>query len=401
MNAKSMLDFTQKMIEEFGTRITGTESSRKISGFIKSELEKYCDKTSTDEFDIHPGSFTNLGRVYAITYIFGTMLLFIPGFPVYLSSMIFIWGYIYSTIQFGILEDSFDIFFRKKKGYNVFGTLEPAGDVKQQIIVSGHYDSPYVLSFLNHFQKLYGIRLLLSISLYFVALLVSCAYTAFQVFDIPQPGFLITVRYILLFGFIFAIPMYYFISKKKSPGAGDNLIAVSLVLKLAELFSNDKRSGKPLNKTRLLFLTPDAEEIGLRGSRAFVKKHSSELHSLNTYVLNIDSLFKYRDLTVLTTDKNGTVKLSGEMAKEIKTIAGDLGYSVQIKALPFGGGGTDAASFARAGIKAGSIIGISTDYIRDGLVYHTLEDKVENIEPEIVDACFNIIVKYIRKKDSK
>ena len=44
-----------------------------------------------------------------------------------------------------------------------------------------------------------------------------------------------------------------------------------------------------LDGTRLLFVSFDAEESGLRGSRAWVKAHRADLQSLPTRALNIDS----------------------------------------------------------------------------------------------------------------
>jgi len=76
-----------------------------------------------------------------------------------------------------------------------------------------------------------------------------------------------------------------------------------------------------------------------------------------------------------------------------------LGYSLKEMALPPGGGGTDAAAFARLGVEATTIIGISTAFIGNGLVYHTPHDTVDAIEPEAVEAVLDIAVNYIMCKD--
>ena len=42
-----------------------------------------------------------------------------------------------------------------------------------------------------------------------------------------------------------------------------------------------------------------------------------------------------------------------------------------------------------------------TNIIRDGMVYHTLKDTVEHIEPEAVEATLKIALAYILKKEKE
>jgi len=52
----------------------------------------------------------------------------------------------------------------------------------------------------------------------------------------------------------------------------------------------DQFDGR-LAQTRLIFASFDAEEAGLRGSRAYVRAHRAELAALPTCNLNIDSIY--------------------------------------------------------------------------------------------------------------
>ena len=147
----------------------------------------------------------------------------------------------------------------------------------------------------------------------------------------------------------------------------------------------------------------DAEEAGLRGSRAFCKKHSGELLRTKTYVLNIDTLYKVKDLNFLDNDLNTSVRLSHEMAQDCVDIAQSLGYPAKISGMPFGAGSTDAAEFAKIGVEATNMAGISFDISKfgEGLVYHTPNDLTKHIEPEIVEASLKIARDYILKKDKE
>ena len=68
--------------------------------------------------------------------------------------------------------------------------------------------------------------------------------------------------------------------------------------------------------------------------------------------------------------------------------------------MPFGGGSTDAAEFAKAGIPALSIIGLDTTFTSGEVPYHTSFDTVDRIEPEAVLACMQIAEQFILDADN-
>ena len=68
--------------------------------------------------------------------------------------------------------------------------------------------------------------------------------------------------------------------------------------------------------------------------------------------------------------------------------------------MPFGGGSTDAAEFAKAGIPALSIIGLDTTFTSGNVPYHTNFDTVDKIEPEAVLACMQIVEQFILEIDN-
>ena len=58
--------------------------------------------------------------------------------------------------------------------------------------------------------------------------------------------------------------------------------------------------------------------------------------------------------------------------------------------IPFGGGGTDAGEFAKAGIPTTSLIAMDTTFKSGFNPYHTRDDHTENINPTVVMACLQI-----------
>jgi putative aminopeptidase FrvX len=139
----------------------------------------------------------------------------------------------------------------------------------------------------------------------------------------------------------------------------------------------------------------DAEEAGLRGAAAYFRAHAAELKRLPCAHLNFDSLYRLRDLQVFTSDVNGTVRLSRPLVDRLIACAIECGVEMRTFGMVFGGGGTDAAESARAGIPSTSIVALPTEVVRRGLVYHTPRDTVEHIEPAAVEACMRIALRFL------
>jgi Zn-dependent M28 family amino/carboxypeptidase len=181
------------------------------------------------------------------------------------------------------------------------------------------------------------------------------------------------------------------LTKNVSSGAGDNLIASAMLVALADRFRDPGRRGcSTLEHTRLIFASFDAEESGLRGSCTWVKAHRGELAGLPAFALNIDSIYYQKELQFLVTDLNDHVRLDRELALGCVRIARALGTPAKTRKMLFGGGGTDAAELAKAGVRATTMIAMPTSLVRDGLVYHTMRDTVDAIEPEAVSACLGV-----------
>jgi Zn-dependent M28 family amino/carboxypeptidase len=181
------------------------------------------------------------------------------------------------------------------------------------------------------------------------------------------------------------------------------MIAVAIAAEIARLFGTAKKGGENLLKhTRLVFVSFDAEECGIRGARAYIKRHRQEMEAIKTYSLNMDTIYRLKELNFFDADLNSTVKLSGQMAEDCLGIARDMGYRAAISRMSPGGGSTDAAAFGEAGIEATNICAMSfnvKDYDQ-GWVYHTPNDYSKHIEPAAVEAVLKVVREYILRKDS-
>jgi hypothetical protein len=98
-------------------------------------------------------------------------------------------------------------------------------------------------------------------------------------------------------------------------------------------------------------------------------------------------------------DRNGFTRLSGDLLKDIKTVALNLGHELKTISIPFGGGGTDAGQFARDKNKTISIIGTPTNVFRKEIIFHTMKDCPDKISKKAVSTVIEAVSEYIRKFD--
>lgn len=391
---QDILEKTDSLIKTFGPRLPGSASCLQTADALKQEFAKYCDRVSENRFSLHPDAFFCIPTLIAATYLLSAIALFILHAGILSISMLG-FGLLYFIVQFLFFSDAFDWIFKKKPGKNVFGILEPQGETKQQIIISSHHDSTHICNFLSSHQRLYSFRIVIPICFCLYSLIASIVLTSTN--DIQtSSGFYLVTMIVFAVGCFFVIPMFWYNNKKGAPGAGDNLLCSVMGIKILEII---KRNWKSLKNTRIVVLSNDGEEIGQKGAQFFVKEMKEMMKECKTYVLNIDSLYQYQELALLSSDRNGTIHLSKALTNDVKGVAEKIGYAIGSKKFPFGGGGTDAAQFAKKGIQAASIIGISTGILRDGLYYHTAKDTVERIEPKAVEAVLNIIINYLTHND--
>jgi aminopeptidase YwaD len=396
------LQFTSDLLDEIGPRLAGTQECFQAAERIHDELVSACDSAKMESFSFHREAFLSFMRVIFIAYLTAIPALIFGGHWLVPAILGLSFGSAFALTEGLLYQTHFDRFFRKHRGYNVSGFIEPAGDVKQQIVVSGHHDSAYVFNFFKKHQKLYAPRIILGLILYHLTLLLFLFWGFLEYLHVSTPGLANLAWILWAIGFLFVLQFYFFTSKEVSPGAGDNLIAVALCLKLAQRFGSAKKSGHNLlQHTRLIFASFDAEESGLRGSSAYCRRNREALKSIPTYNFNLESIYNVNELSFLTKDINQYVRLSKAMVDDCMDIAGQLGYHTDEGPITWGGGATDAAEFARIGVHATSLLGMKNRFIRDGLSYHTMEDTVDKIDPAAVRASLEIVVGFIFKKDSE
>ena len=132
------------------------------------------------------------------------------------------------------------------------------------------------------------------------------------------------------------------------PGAADNLSGSALAVAMCRFLVKNP-SYIPAD-TEIRFVSFGSEEAGLRGSRRYVKRHLDELKRLDARLLNIETV-AHPEISILTSDVNGTVKNSPEMMKSVVAAAKHAGVPYKVTSASLGVV-NDSGPFSRAGLKA-------------------------------------------------
>ncbi|HEY3450630.1 MAG TPA: M28 family peptidase [Myxococcales bacterium] len=390
--AHQALAWTRRILDACGPRPAGSEACRKAAELIAADLRGHCDRVEIQPFECHPHAFIWHHVLTAPVTLAASVLLArgsaLPAFALLLLVLAL------SILEFGFYRELLDPLFPRRRCTNVMGVLEPQGGqpVRRQVVLSAHHDSAYEFRFLRHSKAVYILALgWVALTLY--ALPIAAGLVVWLGAGLPS-----TVSLLLgLFGAVGSAIGLFLVSPRSVPGAGDNLVASGILVSVASQLR--ERLGQDpglLHGTRVIFASFDAEESGLRGARAFVRDQQALLASAPTSDVDLDSFFHLDSLSALVSDLNGFVKLSEELVAMLEEEAKALGVPFCRRQMFYGIGATDAAEFARAGIPATCIVGMSPSPLHPKpLPYHTRDDLPENLEPEVVEAGIELSLRMI------
>jgi len=257
------------------------------------------------------------------------------------------------VLELGLYKQFLDPLFPKKTSYNVFGSQQPEGAAIRRVVINGHPDGAYEWNFNYRVPKLF-VPITASAILGIFFKMVSDA--AFVLLgngwaDGYSGVWMIVgiVQLVLAPAFLAAVMFTNF--KKVSPGANDNLSGSFIAVGVAKYL---REAGIKLQNTELMVAITGSEEGGLRGAKAFCKKHKDMLAEKDTIVLTYDTLCELEHMAVYNKDMNGLVANDPAVCKLLKDSATACGLDLPYATIPVGA--SDAAAFTQAGIRAGMLV---------------------------------------------
>jgi len=394
-DAQYALNIVTAICTQVGPGQPGSLQERERAAMIKQELESHlgAGNAAVEEFSFAPGAFLGSQVISTFCMLIATLLNIslgrLPGMSPWATAiaatLFSITALLIFLLEFVIGFELVDSLFPKKRSINVIGTLRKPGtqNVQRLLILSGHHDSALEFTWL----RFTGYGFFILITTWMLALITVLLMNAIQLLgvtsgnaDLVRIGTIgwVLIVYPLLPSIIFAL---FFARGRKNggtvPGAADNLSACGLALAMCRFLV--KNPAYIPENTEIRFITFGSEEAGVRGSRRYVARHLDELKQLDVRLLNYETI-AHPEVTILTSESNGTVKNSPEMVRSVVAAAQRAAVPYKVKPASLGTG-SDAGPFSRAGLKATSLVGFTTRQQVE--FYHQERDTpaVLSIEP--------------------
>jgi hypothetical protein len=254
-----------------------------------------------------------------------------------------------------------------------------AGGKGPLVVLMAHYDSKG-----QGMSLVLRILLFLTFSIGGIGLFLRAVWMAMEMvggIDVLSAGF-------GLLSALSALAMSPMRADNRSPGAVDNASGVGVLIGLAEAVGGD---SKVFPRAEILFVATGAEEVGLQGAFAFLKRHAVEMSGeRRVYVLNFDGSGVAGKVYV--SSKTGLRRRSPHLLRLIREAGAAEGVRVRSPAFvigamadhfPFVGAGIEAATFASFGW--------------DSLAIHTPRDTPDRLNAEMMGCVGRVALAVIRR----
>lgn len=391
--AQAAIEYTSRLIDRFGPRLAGSEACLGCADALLETAKAHADSAGAQDFRVHPGAFLGFIRVLVVLFLLSTLIL--PLAPL-LSAVLMSAGMAILVLEFFLYKELIDPFYPARTGRNVSASLEPSGPVTRQLLISGHHDSARVFNFYVNQPEKYAFRVYGGIGSFAVLWLASLGLSL-----AGAPPLALAIAAIAFLGdFILVLPLWRFAGSEGTPGAGDNLAASAAALEMLKELKARRDEGRGLKGTRIVFISFDAEEAGLRGARAWARDNAALLSSTPSWHYNMDCVYSARDARFLTSDINGSVPLSAPLAQACAQAAREAGVEAAVEPIAFLTGGTDAAETAKAGARATTLIAMQWSNEERSSVYHTPADDIGAVEPAALELAISVGLRLAERLDA-
>ncbi|MES2621600.1 MAG: M28 family peptidase [Bacteroidota bacterium] len=385
-----MIELITEIIEKFGPRKAGSEAEKKAQEFIAEKSSRFTDQVRIIPFEEYLDARFGKLKYYVAFYVVALILYWIqPQVALFLSIV----NALLIILDLMMYRDLLTTFPGKKQtSWNVEAVLEPQGEVKSTVVVSGHMDSTREYTW---WYRLGGLGIKLTIFAGFLMVLQPLFYAWYVL--APQ-----TFHNYIWVGFLALSPtliVYWSMhGDRVVNGAQDNLSGIAIAFESFKALAHPTQKGKSMLKnTRVKFVSFGSEEKGLCGSRAYVKLKKEELKKENAHLVNIDGVRLVDEIAIVYRELMNGTSHSPELIDGLKRSFHHQNISFKNVMVPIGG--TDAVSFARAGLPSVTLIGMSASEY--DFTYHTRNDLVEHIEPLALEHVKNGVLEFVKQWDEK
>ena len=396
--AKYIIDEITHVIKTCGKRDPGSEGEKKSCEYMAEVLKKDCgcEDVKVEGYEVAPRAF--YGWIYfTMTFVLIAIATFF--FVPVVSIPLIVAGFAIVLIQFGVYKKLLDPLFKKKTSHNVTAIKKCTGEVKRRIIFNGHPDATWEWP-VNYALGGVGFEshavIAIVGALYYLVLAIM--YVAQNGISVGMPDMENPLVKAALWGLLFVpfmIGLYFMVNYKRVvDGANDNLTGCYMGIAVLKALKDE---GIELENTEVGVILTGSEEIGLRGSKAWVEAHKDAFKDVPTFIYAFDTINESKYLMANYRDLNGTVKSDAEVADLFYEAAVAAGVPCKKGWIPPLGGAVDAAAFTQGGFRAAGVTGLNHKLER---YYHTRLDSYDNMNKEGIANCYAATVKTLEMFDN-
>ena len=388
----------EDLYEKLGPRPSASAATKAAAELIAEKFSNDTEDVTVSTTRIVP-HLSYWMKISALVLICSSFLFAVAGLPY--VSIVFLILLLLSAYDFLHLKKiCFSSFFPTAEATNVHAVIEPEGKVENTVIFTAHHDSAKDVRSGSGILKYLSLHS--AVASFFVLFVSEIVQIILELLhgDLLRPGFpgialsvLITASFLLS---LFSLVKIILSEGDCTGGAGDDLSGVAVVMTLASYFSREKKEGRSLKSTRLVFASFDGEECSASGSMAWYDEYLGLL--INPVDINFDGLYKEDSLCFLTSDGNGFIPLSSSLASRLSLLASEMGYSSGTVKPGFFTGTTDAASAALHGIRATTLTSM---FFSENSPVHSEDDTPDKISPEALSVALSVAIKAVEQIDRK
>ena len=420
-------EILEALQNEVGTRRAGTEGEKQAQNWLKERAEKLGLFVEMDEFTfIGNEQYRPLMMLLSFSIIAAAFASFIR--ENILFAALFFAGYFLLMN----LRKKMELRLATTRSQNVIAGLKrPISEFSEDknqneaLLVCAHYDTPR--NFPSWFPKVRNLFRILS-PLSSLGILIFIFSLVLRGIGILFPSWTLlasignvtgNIALIFVLPLIVMIPFFalynLFGKKTDSPGTDDNGSGTAVVMDMANRFKEN-----PTENIDLFFAWWGAEELGLFGSRQFIRRFHKKLNKDTFHILNVDCVGVCEYVTVHAGQGVWKRKKTApEMVERLERLAADL----QIKTVrswesPISGGSSDHAGWVERGYRQ------ATSLIREDArelslpakIYawlmripyanqfelphiHSPNDTLDVIKPDVLHGTADLAEAYIREID--
>ncbi len=393
-----MIQLITDIIHQFGPRPAASHAEKHAQLFMRDKCLEHTENVQLMEFEEYLNARFGKLKYYCAVFFIAMILYYFAVPDILWLKILALVLSLGNAVAFVLDFMTYTVVFQKFPGplmtsWNVEATLEPKGEVKSTLIVSGHIDSVFEFKW---WYKLGQFGSLLTI----IAGAIMVLFPVFCLLAILLPTGVWSWWVFMVFVVLSPSTVTYFNMHGSEPvdGAADNLSGIAISYNVFKSFADPQVRGKSiLQNTRLKFVSFGSEETGLCGSMNYVLAKKDELLAENAHLVNIDGVRLPEHMALVKTELMSGTTHSPLLIDRLQRSFAAKNIPLKTVTIPIGG--TDAVGFNRAGIPSVTIIGIAIDKLDP--TYHTRRDVVANVNPIALENTKNGVAEFVRQWDEE